>query len=284
MKIERLAIPKKGRVYEQVFQTLIDAGLRLKKQERLDFCVCDALGIEVYFLPAKDIPNAVASGAIQFGITGIDLIENTDAKVDIHLPLGIGKARVVLATPEEKPYKGPASLEGKIIGTSYPHLAKKFIRSHGIKNVRFVQFEGSVEIQVRLGVVDAIVEITETGTTLKANRLEIREEFLCSEMVLVSSKGYRGKALDTLKRRLQWVLRGRSHVLLKFNLPSKLLDKACALSHGMSSPTVNHLADPNWLALEVAVHRDELHELMTRLHDLGARGIFSSNLSLCVPD
>ncbi len=281
---EKIAIPKKGRVFEAVFEILADAGFKIRKSERLDFCVCDAIGMEVYFLPAKDIPYAVASGAIQYGITGIDLIEDADVLVDTHLRLGIGKAKMVLATPEDSQYLSPDSLHGKRIGTSFVNLAQKFIEKHRVQNTSVVYFSGSVEVQVSLGVVDAIIDITETGTSLKANRLEVRETLLESEMVFISSKDHRGPALDLIQKRLSRVLRGRSHVLLKFNLPSQLLDKACSLSNGLSSPTVNHLADPEWLALEVVVPRKELHPLMDQLSLLGARGILSQELGLCVPD
>ena len=284
MPPERLAIPKKGRVFEPVQNLLRESGFKLRAQERLDFCLCAALGIEVYYLPAHDIPLAVASGAIGYGITGMDLIEESGARLEQHMELGLGRTRMVLATPEEHPWRGPKSLEGKRIGTSFPHITRKRLRKLGVRDFETVSFAGSVEIQVRLGIVDAIVEISETGTTLRANRLATRATLLESELVLCSAPGRRGPALKLLVKRFGRVLRGRSHVLLKFNLPRKLLGKACSLSHGMSSPTVNELADPNWLALEVAVHREELHSLMDRLADLGAKGILSCDLTLCAPD
>ncbi|MBF0197858.1 MAG: ATP phosphoribosyltransferase [Planctomycetes bacterium] len=281
---ERLAIPKKGRVYEQVMNLMVESGLQLKRRGRLDFCVCESLGIEVYFLPAKDIPNAVASGAIHYGVTGIDLIQNSHAQVDTHLNLGIGRARMVLASPEAKPYKDISSLNGKRIGSSYTALAENFLKENGVKDYKMVHFDGSVEIQVALGVVDAIVDITETGSSLAANNLEIRETILTSEMVLISSKGYEGDVLDILLKRIKRVMRGRSHVMLKFNISNDLIEKACSLSHGMSSPTVNHLADGDWAALEVAIDKKELHSLMDQLIQMGAKGILSHSLSLCAPD
>ena len=282
--VEKIAIPKKGRVYEHVFQLMIDAGLDLRREGRLDFCVCKTLGAEVYFLPAKDIPNAVASGAIHMGVTGIDLIANAEVEVDQRLALGIGKARMVVASPEDHPWTGPQCLNGKRIGSTYTGLARQYLEKNSVKNFQLIHFDGSVEIQVALGVVDAIVEITETGSSLVANRLEEREQILQSEMVLISTKGYQGEILDVLIKRLKRVMRGRSHVMLKFNLPLSKLDQACQLSQGMSSPTVNHLADPAWAAIEVAVSKKELHGLMDRLVDLGAKGILSHDLSLCVPD
>jgi ATP phosphoribosyltransferase len=282
--VEKIAIPKKGRVYEIVFQLMLDAGLVLRREGRLDFCVCKALGVEVYFLPAKDIPNAVASGAIHMGITGIDLIQNARVEVDQRLALGIGKARMVVASPEGHEWTGPRCLDGKRIGSTYTGLAEQYLEKNGVVNYQLIHFDGSVEIQVSLGVVDAIVEITETGSSLVANRLDIREQILESEMVLISTKGYQGEILDVLIKRLKRVQRGRSHVMLKFNLPLQKLEQACQLSQGMSSPTVNHLADKEWVAIEVAVAKKELHHLMDQLFDMGAKGILSHDLSLCVPD
>lgn len=282
--IEKLAIPKKGRVYEQVLNLLLDAGLKIKRQPRLDLCVCDALGVEIYFLPAKDIPNAVASGAIHYGITGIDLIKDSGAQIDTHLNLGIGKAKMIIASPKASPYQSIADLNGKNIGSSYTKLAETYLKEKGVKDFNLIHFAGSVEIQVALGIVDAIVEITETGSSLVANQLEIRETILESEMVLISSQGYSGDILETLIKRIQRVIRGRSHVLLKFNLPKKLIEKACSLHHGLSSPTINHLADDNWVAMEVAVPQKNLHTLMDDLVNLGAKGILAHKLSLCAPD
>lgn len=284
LKVERLAIPKKGRVYEQVLNLMLDCGLKIRREGRLDFCVCKNLGIEVYFLPAKDIPGAVASGAIHIGVTGIDLIRNAGADVDQHLELGVGKARMVLASPEGHPWEGPESLNGQRIGSSYVGVAKQYLEANGVKPAALVHFDGSVEVQVSLGVVDAIVEITETGSSLKANRLAIRDEILESEMVLISTKDYRSDILDVIVKRMKRVQKGRSHVMLKFNLPSARLAEACALSKGMSSPTVNHLADSEWVAIEVAVARKEVHALMDSLDTLGAKGILSHELSLCVPN
>jgi ATP phosphoribosyltransferase len=281
---ERLAIPKKGRVYEQVLNLMLDCGLKIRREGRLDFCVCKNLGIEVYFLPAKDIPGAVASGAIHMGVTGIDLIRNANADVDQHLELGVGKARMVLASPESSSWDGPQSLNGQRIGSSYTGVAKQYLEANNVTPATLVHFDGSVEVQVALGVVDAIVEITETGSSLKANRLAIREEILESEMVFIGTKGYQSETLDVIVKRMRRVQKGRSHVMLKFNLPTERLEDAYQLSKGMSSPTVNHLADQKWVAIEVAVARKEVHHLMDRLDEMGAKGILSHELSLCVPN
>jgi len=282
--IERIAIPKKGRVYEQVFSLMLDAGLVLKREGRLDFCVCKALGVEVYFLPAKDIPEAVASGAIQYGITGQDLIANAQANVDQHLNLGIGRAKMVLASPEIQTWEGAKSLNDKRIGSSYTTLAKQYLEQKGVVGAKLFHFDGSVEVQVALGVVDAIVDITETGSSLRANNLVERDTILSSEMVLISTAGYRGDFLPLIIKRIERVIRGKTHVMLKCNLPKSMLARACLLSMGMSSPTVNHLANEDWVAIEVAIHRNEVHHLMDQLIELGATGILSHELSLCAPN
>lgn len=281
-QIERIAIPKKGRVYEQVLSLMLESGLVIRREGRLDFCVCKAFGIEVYFLPAKDIPNAVASGAIHMGVTGLDLIHNAGVDVDRHMDLGIGRARMVVASPEAHDWKDSSSLKGKRIGSSYTGVARQYLQKEGVEDYTLVHFDGSVEVQVALGVVDAIVEITETGSSLKANRLAIREDILESEMVFISTKGFQSEVLSTLMKRLERVMRGRSHVMLKFNIAESKLEKACQLSSGMSSPTVNHLADGG-VAIEVAVPKKELHGLMDQLVDMGAGGILSHELSLCAP-
>ena len=179
---------------------------------------------------------------------------------------------------------GPARLAGKRLGTSYTGLTRAYLADHGVEDVTLLHFEGSVEIQVALGVVDAIVDITETGSSLRANRLKERDTLMNSEMVLISSKGHQGDFLPLIMKRIERVLRGKTHVMVKCNLPKDKLDQAFALSHGMSSPTVNDLADGNWVAIEVAIAKSEVHPLMDKLSELGATGILSHQLSLCVPD
>ena len=135
-----------------------------------------------------------------------------------------------------------------------------------------------------MGVVDAIVDITETGSSLRANNLLERDTILSSEMALISTAEYKGVFLPLILKRIERVRRGKSHVMLKCNLPKDSLASAFELSKGMSSPTVNELADNNWVAIEVAIERIEVHQLMDQLLELGATGILSHELSLCVPD
>jgi ATP phosphoribosyltransferase len=103
-------------------------------------------------------------------------------------------------------------------------------------------------------------------------------------MVLISSKGYSSKFLDLLIKRIERVNRAKSHVLLKFNIAKTLVKKACSIHHGMSSPTINNLQDSDSVAIEVAISKSELHELMDKLVDVGATGILAHELSLCAPD
>jgi ATP phosphoribosyltransferase len=103
-------------------------------------------------------------------------------------------------------------------------------------------------------------------------------------MALISTAGYIGEFLPLILKRIERVRRGKTHVMLKCNLPKKSLDSAFELSKGMSSPTVNQLADQDWVAIEVAIERKEVHQLMDQLLDLGATGILSHELSLCVPN
>jgi ATP phosphoribosyltransferase len=167
----KFAVPKKGRLYEQVTDMLRGAGVQYHREPRLDIAICKDLPMTMVFLPASDIPKYVGEGNVDMGVTGVDIVmENGDTEVQRVLDLGFGKCRLCVQAPIRSRITDAKMLAGKRIVTSFPVLTKKFFdpidQELGVTtSIRFVS--GSVEAACGLGLADAVVDLVETGTTMK---------------------------------------------------------------------------------------------------------------------
>lgn len=172
------AVPKKGRLYEQVTDMLKGAGVEYHREPRLDIAICKDLNMTMVFLPASDISKYVGEGNVDIGVTGIDIVEENVSEVERVMDLGFGKCRLCVQAPVASNITDVKSLAGKRIVTSFPTLTKKFFdpldEELGVTtNIRFVS--GSVEAACGLGLADAVVDLVETGTTMKASTKRIFE-------------------------------------------------------------------------------------------------------------
>ena len=171
----RIGIPSKGRLAELAGELLKEAGLSFRRQERTLFARCREVPVDITFLRTEDIPVLCAEGAIDMGITGGDLLAESEVELVHRLDLGVGECRLAMCVPEESPISSPAQLDGCRVATSFPHVTQSFLRRHQAQ-AHLVNLSGSVEIMITLGVADAIVDLVETGSTLAANRLRILTE------------------------------------------------------------------------------------------------------------
>lgn len=166
----RFAIPKKGRLFEKVVQMLKGAGIEFRREPRLDVALCIGLPITLVFLPAADIAKYVGEGNVDLGITGLDVVRESDVVVDHIMDLGFGKCKLCVQAPVADKIADVSQLAGKRIVTSFPTLTRKFFSELDAKHsqetkVKFVS--GSVEAACGLGLADAVVDLVETGTTMK---------------------------------------------------------------------------------------------------------------------
>ena len=277
----RIGIPSKGRLAEAAGQLLIEAGLKFRRQERSLFARVRDMPIEVTFLRTDDIPVLCAEGAIDMGITGGDLIEETGVNVTSRLPLGLGNWRLAICVPEDSGVDKPSDLDGRRIATSFPRVTKKYLDRHKV-SAHIVELTGSVEVMIALGVADAIVDLVETGSTLAANRLAVLDELGHFEAVLVQNpKTSNALLADRVVRRLEGVVIARSYSLLEYNVPEAKLAEAEKITPGFESPTVNKLEEPGWFAVRAMVKRSEIIEIMERLEALGATAILETTITNC---
>ncbi|OBH97807.1 ATP phosphoribosyltransferase [Mycobacterium sp. E2733] len=279
----RVAVPNKGTLSEPASEILAEAGYR-RRTDSKDLTVIDPVNqVEFFFLRPKDIAIYVGSGQLDFGITGRDLVRDSDAPVRERLALGFGSSSFRYAGPAGEDWT-TADLAGKRIATAYPNLVRKDLAERGIE-ATVIRLDGAVEISVQLGVADAIADVVGSGRTLSLHDLVAFGDPLCdSEAVLIEGADPDGKsraARDQLVARIQGVVFGQQYLMLDYDCPRSVLDRATAVTPGLESPTIAPLADPDWVAVRALVPRRGVNEIMDELAAIGAKAILASDIRFC---
>ncbi|HBV65626.1 MAG TPA: ATP phosphoribosyltransferase [Rhodopirellula sp.] len=277
----RIGLPSKGRLSDIAGDLLKQAGLSFRRQSRGLFARVSGLPVELIFLRTDDIPTLCAEGAIDMGITGSDLLEESDGSAEVRMRLGVGRCRLAICVPDDANLNSAADLDGKRIATSFPAITERYLAKHQA-SAHLVSLSGSVEVMIQLGVADAIVDLVETGSTLAANRLRILEEIDSYETVLIQNDRCRDtETADRVVRRLEGVVIARDYSLLEYNVPRSKLEAAEAITPGFNSPTVNTLEDPEWCSVRVMVKRGAVIDAMERLETVGASAVIETPISNC---
>ncbi len=278
----RIAVPNKGSLSEPASEMLREAGYRQRRDTRELVLADPDNDVEFFFLRPRDVAVYVGAGTVDAGITGRDLMLDSAADAEEHLPLGFARSTFRFAAPTGE-ITDIAQIEGRRVATSYSVLVGQYLAEHGITPTAIVHLDGAVESSVRLGVAEVIADVVETGTTLRAAGLEIfGDPILRSEAVLIRRTGVESPAgLDTLTRRLQGVLTAHEYVLMDYDVPASLVDAAVAITPGLESPTVSPLHDRDWAAVRAMVRRAETNQVMDALYDVGARAILVTSIHAC---
>ncbi|WP_322762544.1 ATP phosphoribosyltransferase [Frankia sp. Cr2] len=277
----RLAVPNKGALATASGQLLVDAGYRAHR-ESAELVIADTENdIEFFFLRPRDIAVYVGAGHLDIGITGRDLLIDSGVAADELLPLGFGFSTFHYAAPLGA-LDGIAGLAGTRIATSFPGLVAADLAERGI-DAHIVKLDGAVETAVRLGVADVIADVVETGRTLRAHGLAlVGEPVLRSEAVVIVKKGLDlVPAHERLLRRIQGVLVARRYVIMDYDVPNSVLEKACEITPGYESPTISPLQREDWVAVRAMVLHAEVNRVMDDLWEIGARGIIVSSIRAC---
>ena len=283
----RVAVPNKGTLSEPAAEILAEAGYR-RRTDPKDLTVVDPVNhVEFFFLRPKDIAIYVGSGELDFGITGRDLVRESDAPVRERLALGFGSSSFRYAGPAGRDWT-TADLAGKRIATAYPNLVRKDLADRGIE-ATVIRLDGAVEISVQLGAADAIADVVGSGRTLSLHDLVAFGEPLCdSEAVLIErtdqdshDQSEAKAARDQLAARVQGVVFGQQYLMLDYDCPRSALDKATSITPGLESPTIAPLADPDWVAVRALVPRRGVNEIMDELAAIGAKAILASDIRFC---
>lgn len=285
----KIGIPK-GSLQDSTVDLFDRAGYDISISSRSYFPQIDDPTLSAIMFRAQEMSRYVEDGVVDMGITGHDWVMENSSDVHEVCELNYSKAtrkpvRWVLAVPEESKYQKPQDLEGKIISTELVNSTRQYFLQKGI-NIKKVEFSwGATEVKARL--VDAIVDVTETGSSLRANNLRVIDNILTSTTRLIANhqawadEGKR-RRIEDLAVLLQGSIAARSKVGLKMNVEKKYLDRVLDVLPSEKSPTVNALAKGDWVAVEVIVDETVERDLVPALSRAGATAIFSYPLKKVV--
>ena len=277
----KIAIPNKGSLADSSIAILKEAGYRQRTDSRDLVLIDNENGVEFYYLRPRDIALYVGSGELEAGITGRDLLIDSGAAATEVLALDFGGSTFRFAGPAATSMS-LSDINGKRVATAYPGLVADYFEKNSI-TAEVVRLDGAVESSVRLGVADLIADVVSTGNTLRQAGLAIfGDPILISEAVLITRNAANLPAgLEILLRRLQGVVTARQYVLLDYDIPKVSVDKACAITPGLESPTISPLQKEDWVAVRAMVLRKDTNRLMDELWALGARGILVTDIHAC---
>ncbi len=285
-----LGLPK-GSLQDSTFELFKKAGWNIRAGERSLTPSVDDPELSCLLIRAQEMAGYVETGVLDAGLTGRDWVIEQGAKVREVCSLSYSKSsfrkvRWVVAVPEGSPVKKVSDLADKRIATEAVNMTRRFLKKHDVKAQ--VEFSwGATEIKPPL-LADAIVELTETGSSLTANHLRILETVMESETVLIANRdayrnAWKKKKTDTLALMLQGALLAGRKVGLKMNVPSARMDKVLGILPSLQSPTVSSHSDPEWMSVEVVIEEGQVRELLPRLKEGGATGIIEYPLNKVIP-
>lgn len=273
----RLAIPNKGRIADPIIETVEKSGLKIKNsvQRKLISKTSDP-EIEVLFARPIDIPEFVADGAADLGITGKDMIMERGSDVEELLDLQSGNANLVLAVPADSGITDPKQLDGLRVATEFSGISAKYFKDLGI-DVTLVPVGGACEAAPYLGIADAIIDLTSSGVTLATNNLKVVAEILKSTTVLIANRNAKDRYPEKIAElclALESVIRARGQSYLMMNVTRSSLEEVKKELPGLSGPTVMDVSsDDNLVAVHAVVKEDHLYSLVGKLKKAGARDI-----------
>jgi len=285
----RIAFPNKGRLSEDALDLFRRAGL--PAQFRAERALMAGLGedFQALFVRAQDVPEFVADGAADLGITGSDLVRESGRGVRELLDLGFGKCRLVVAVKDDAPAESASDLPaGTRIATSFPRIAQEFFREAGVP-ITVVPVSGACEITPHIGVADGIVDLVSTGSTLRVNGLRELATIVHSSARMIGNverlaEPESAAKVGELVTALESVLRAQKKRYLMANVPRARLDEVREVIPGISGPTIVEVLDGGtWVAAHAVVDADQVYQTINRLKGLGAEGILVTGIERLMP-
>ncbi len=286
----KLGIPK-GSLQDATVDLFRRAGFNITVSSRSYFPVIDDPELECMLIRAQEMARYVDDGVLDAGLTGLDWVRENDADVVtvadlIYAKQSFGKVRWVLAVPESSAVNSVKDLEGKIIATELVGATRRYLAEHGV-NAKVEFSWGATEVKPPV-LADAIVEVTETGSSLRANKLRIVDTVLESNTQLIANKQAwqdpaKRKKLQDIKMLLEGAMNALGKVGLMLNVEKRNLDKVLGVLPALKKPTVSHLSDENWVAVNTILDESTVRIIIPRLKEAGAEGIVEYPLNKIVP-
>jgi ATP phosphoribosyltransferase len=279
-KLLRLGIPK-GSLQDTTQKLFVRAGYDLRISGRSYYPDIDDAQMQCILIRPQEMPRYVGQGILDCAITGLDWILENDADVaelaDLRAPWpNYGVVRWVLAAKDDSPFRSVKDLEGRRIATEAVGMTRRFLAKHGVK--ASVEFSwGATEVKPPI-LADAIVDVSETGSSLRANNLRILDVVLESTPRLIAHRealkdAWKNAKIERLLMMLKGAIAAATRVLLSMNVPRENVDAVLKILPALATPTVSTLADPEWVEMSTVVEEKTVRELIPRLYVAGARGI-----------
>lgn len=286
-----------GRLYQQCLELLKGADIKFNRSSRLDIALCTNLPIALVFLPAADIPRFVGEGRVSLGITGQDQVAEAGISVDEVCDLGFGSCKLQVEVPELGEYQDPRQLIGKSVVTSFTKLTTEYFRKLEAESestilngnsadkplkttIKYVG--GSVEASCALGIADAVVDLVESGETMRAAGLKAIETIFETSAVLIASQHPTHKdLLDIIVGRIKGVIAAGKYVLCNYNCSRSNLDAVIKITPGRRAPTISPLEETDWVAVSSMVEKKRVAEVMDKLRSEGAEDILVFAITNC---
>ncbi len=286
----KIGLPK-GSLQETTFRLFKNAGYNIKLLERSYVPVIDDPELEGLVIRAQEMARYVEDGILDMGITGYDWVLEQDAKVVELVRLKYGKVgfrgvKWVVAVPNDSPIRTIGDLKGKKIATELVGYTKRFLKKRGVEAT--IEFSwGATEVKPPL-LADAIIEVTETGASLRANNLRIIDTILESETVLIANRSawkdeWKRQKMENITMLLKGALLAEEKVGLKMNVPRNKLDKVMKTLPSLHTPTISNLSDEGWVAIEVIIDEKTARDIIPNLKRAGAQGIVEYPLNKVIP-
>jgi ATP phosphoribosyltransferase len=289
MSVLRLGIPK-GSLQDATVALFAKAGWRISINSRSYFPGVDDPEINCMLVRAQEMARYIETGALDAGITGRDWVQETGAEVAevcelLYSKQSLAAVRWVLAVPEDGPLQSVKDLEGKVIATEVVNLTKKYLARHGV-NARVEFSWGATEVKVPQ-LADAIVEVTETGSSLRANRLRIVDTVLESRTVLIANHSamadpWKKEKISNLALLLTGAIAAYTKVGIMLNVRKEQLAAVLGVLPALKNPTVSTLSDPEWIAVNTIIDENVVRTIIPRLKAAGAQGIVEYPLNKIV--
>ena len=270
-----LAVPNKGRLVEPTLALLHDAGLVFEERDRSLVSRVENVEIDILFVRTNDVVEFVRDAVADLGITGGDLLAESEVELPVVRPLGYGRCRLAAAVPTDSAVRALADLAGQRVATSHPRATRAWFAGRSLE-VEVISLSGAVEVAPRLGLAEAIVDLVSTGATLATNGLRPIADILASEAILVGNPialRERAEDIGRLVTMIGAVLEGRRRKYVMMNAPAARLAELESLLPGLESPSVIPLAHAGMIAIHAVVGSDDVWGLLPRLKAAGASGI-----------
>jgi len=286
----KLGLPK-GSLQESTLELFKRAGIRVYASDRSYFPTSDDDELDIMLVRSQEMARYVADGVFDAGLTGLDWIMESGVKVHeicelLYAKTGFRPVRWVLAVPNDSPIQSVKDLNGKRIATELVGFVKKYLDKHHVKAE--VEFSWGATEAKAPHLVDAIVELTETGSSLRANKLRIVEELMISSTRFISNvksweDPWKREKMENMAMLLQGALAAEGMVGLKMNVPDKSLEAVMKLLPAMKKPTISNLSEKGWSALEVIIEEKTVKRMLPQLKRAGAQGIIEYPLNKVIP-